>query len=232
MVELPVKSRKVKYEPDSYDSDLIKLVPAYSSLSESLQVLLSNLTKLMSIDSVLDLGTGTGRLIFECHQAGISAQFTGVDFDSEMLAFAVERASSIEEVDFIKGDILNDVLWTSRFGKSQFSLIISGLTFHHFDQSEKEWLYQQIHESLVDGGVFLNQDMFCASTCELSDFYLQEELAFMRENKVGKEWIDHYTSHDTLNDVSKEFQLLMSCGFQQVDCHFRHLQNGIIVAYK
>ena len=106
---------------------------------------------------ILDIATGTGdlaiELSMELERSGISAQVTGMDFNSAMLAFAGPKAGKAgADVKFEFGDALR-----MKYKDSTFDVLTSGFALRNFDDLDR--FAKESHRILKRGGSFVFVDM-------------------------------------------------------------------------
>ena len=90
-------------------------------------------------DTVLDIGIGTGNLAQNFVEAGCTV--FGIDFSARMLEKASEQVPSTT---LVQTDILAEQ-WPSELDR-KFDIIVSGYTFHEFNDAAKVQLLQRLFE--------------------------------------------------------------------------------------
>jgi cyclopropane fatty-acyl-phospholipid synthase-like methyltransferase len=113
--------------------------------------------------NILDVGSGLGFLSNIAANYFVNAKITGIDnFDNESLkGSSIEKARHNMEilnlssrVEFINMDILNP-----ESIEGNFDLAVSNLVIHNIG-TKRFRAYNNIHDLLKDGGIFLNGDIF------------------------------------------------------------------------
>ena len=108
---------------------------------------------------VLDLGAGTGLLSAFVARAFPHARVTLVDASPEMLGVARRRfADETERFEFRIVDYAREPL------PGEYEAVVSALSIHHLDGTEKRKLFRKIYEVLCGGGAFVNADQVLGST--------------------------------------------------------------------
>ena len=79
------------------------------------------------------------------------------DFAEEMLSVAKKRFENVPNVKYEISD------YSKKLPKGTSDLVLSALSIHHLEHGQKKVLFKIIHESLSDGGTFVNYDQFCAA---------------------------------------------------------------------
>jgi len=128
-----------------------------------------------SKSSILVLGCGSGleieRIKFPCH-------VVGVDISEKMLG--VLKRKKLHE-----GVRLTTVCASfldMNMGENNYDVVLSCYAMHHFNNMQKQTIYNKIFACLKEGGVFINGD-FIASCPEEEERYLEEaEQIYQREN--------------------------------------------------
>lgn len=107
--------------------------------------------------SFLDLGCGTGVFAEEFFNLFPSINGTMLDGSSYMLKIARQR---------FMGKRLNKTFINERFEEIDWSnigeidVVFSALAIHHIEDHEKWKLFQNIHHTIAEGGVFILFDQF------------------------------------------------------------------------
>ena len=169
---------------------------------------------------VLDLGAGTGLLSAMVAERFPRSRVTLVDLSVGMLRVARRRFS-----DEFTGE-------TGRFGfrnmdfarkplPGGFDLVVSALAIHHLTHGDKRELFEKIHDSLTDGGYFVNVDQISGATTEEEAEYAEWWLRRVREAGVSE---DDLTAALTRMRADKNATLkaqlgwLEGAGFEAVRC--------------
>lgn len=107
--------------------------------------------------SILDLGTGTGRLARLFLHLG--CRITAVDFSSAMLAIARQRLPGAA---LLQADLRQP--FPPALNRQTFARIVSAYVFHHFDLPEKISLLQRLSGLLEPGGWLVIADISFADS--------------------------------------------------------------------
>lgn len=131
---------------------------------------------------VLDLGAGTGLLSAMVAEEFPRARITLLDFSTEMLELARRRfASEGDRFELRVSDYAEEEL------PGRHEVILSSLSIHHLEDSGKKALFRHIHDSLPEGGVFVNGDQVLGETPEIERGYHEWWLRRVREAGVGEQ---------------------------------------------
>ncbi|MDR2196935.1 MAG: class I SAM-dependent methyltransferase [Coriobacteriales bacterium] len=177
---------------------------------------------------VLDLGAGTGLTTDFLLRRFPEAQVTLVDFSEEMLAQARARFHDRANVHYLVGD------YRSLPATGAYDVIVSGLSIHHLEHSEKQALFSRLYELLKPGGEFVNADL-ALGTDERLERLMQERLvAFLREGLSDTELQRFFESQgiDDPAPVLDQLLWLVQTGFGTVDCVYRRWIYAVFYARK
>jgi SAM-dependent methyltransferase len=154
--------------------------------------------------SILDLGSGAGRLLALVKAARPHAQFVALDFSATMLdelhrLFGGDAAVKIVAHDF---DLpLPDL--------GRFDAVVSSFAIHHVHHERKRALYAEAFHALNPGGLFANLDHVDSPTPSLHRAFLK-----------AIRWEDEDPSNKLL-DLETQLHWLREIGFDDVDCHWK-----------
>ena len=200
------KKQKVESLYDNYDNLIIKCIPNYPKI-------LQTMTDKIDSDKgkMLDIGIGTGNLEEFIFRKFPKARITGVDTSIILLNKTKLRFSN-QKFQAIQADIRNYDM-----GKNKFSKILASLAIHHFEDEEKRKLFQNIYEALSENGSFINFDMIKPET-EKELLKLKKELfQKWKDQGLTKDFIEkekeEMAERDRLVELSKQKEWLEKIGF-------------------
>jgi SAM-dependent methyltransferase len=156
--------------------------------------------------SILDLGTGDGRLLALVKQTHRETEAVALDFSPTMLEAAAKRFAGDSSVTIVAHNLDHAL---PALGK--FDAVISGLAIHHLVHERKRELYAEIHRLLNPGGVFCNLEHVASPTPRLHQDFL---------NCMGFTEVTDDPSNKLL-DVETQLGWLRDIGFVDVDCHWK-----------
>ena len=107
--------------------------------------------------TVLDIGCGGGNYSLQMLSKVPNLDCTLIDLSAKMLDTAQERVSATTTgiVETIQGDIRDVDL-----PKNHFDIILAGAVLHHLrEDSDWEFVFQKLFDSLTPGGCFLVSDL-------------------------------------------------------------------------
>jgi tRNA (cmo5U34)-methyltransferase len=142
----PVMGGQWHFDPDSYLRMVRSEVPAY----DRLQAALANATVGRAVQSVLDLGSGTGVSAEHVLRVHPGAALTGIDSSEGMLVHARRRLPGATFLVSRLEDPLPD---------GPFDLVVSSLAIHHVDHRGKVNLFRRVASALTPGGRFAFLDV-------------------------------------------------------------------------
>lgn len=210
-----------------YDANRRKFIPCFDDYYK-------NTTKLIAASirkpaRILDLGAGTGLLSYYWYRQYPSADYVLVDIADAMLQVARRRFAGVDNVQCQTGD------YAKGLPDGSFDVILSALSIHHLDDSQKVELFARVYEKLPDGGLFVNYDQFCGESELIDGWYntywqqqlldsglTEQDLALWRERRK----LDRECS------VQDEISMLQQCQFRAVQCVYSYHKFSVIAAVK
>ena len=168
--------------------------------------------------TVLDLGTGNGRLIKLIKHKIPNSRFVALDFSSYMINNLRSELNQDSSILIFQHD-MNKPL-PLKLGR--FDLVVSSLAIHHLMDSRKKNLYNEIFTILKPGVVFCNLDHVASDSYKL-------RLEFRKA--MGKRVA--YKEHERrLTKVDTQIKWLKHIGFTNVDCYWKWLEFALMIGYK
>lgn len=110
--------------------------------------------------NVLDIGCGTGRLLYRLAEQYPDISGIGIDFSPEMLRQARQRRGDRTRLIFIQGRA--DSL---RFADEQFDTVFCTFSFMHYPDPDR--VLAEVHRVLKPGGQFYLLDPLLSSACRI-----------------------------------------------------------------
>lgn len=106
---------------------------------------------------ILDLGTGSGCISISLAKNLPGAKVFAVDISEKALDVAKENANNNDvEVEFVKGDVLNESFQSSTFENGKFDIIVSNPPYVR--RSEKEQMKPNVLENEPDLALFVEDN--------------------------------------------------------------------------
>ena len=171
--------------------------------------------------SLLDLGCGTGLELERLFVKYPDMQVTGVDLSFEMLD-GLRAKYKDKNVDLICGSYF-DV----QFG-SDYDVVLSTYSLHHFNEFEKFIIYKKVFKSMKPGGIYIEGD-YTVKTDEEQALYVSELKRLKREQNLDSGNFYHY---DTPMTAENQIKLLKSAGFAGAEVVKQWESTSIITAKK
>lgn len=212
----------------SYDSLIRRAVPRYDEMLERLVDYLPS-----RATHILELGCGTGNLSLALADRYPEATLTFLDAAPEMLDVTRARLANTHSDAIARARFVRSVFEELDPGMGPFDLVTSSISLHHV--RDKESLYRNIYATVAPGGTFRFSDQLRGATPAIHELNWRRWLEFCRspancsEEEV-KSLLDHAEAHDHYTPLAEHFRLLASAGFKKLDCVWRNLIWGIIVA--
>jgi len=198
-----------------------------------------------SVNSVLDLGCGTGSLMVSVLEDFPHAISAGIDFDPAILWLAKARLKSYgSRVRLILTDLRNRT-WLKSV-PSPFDAVISATALHWLKPDELGDLYKQIAQVLRPGGIFLNADHVGSDQPEIQRAWKKHQSTILAREATpdSNDWDGFWNQYSRalgidINNIHKRvsggweggveeglpliwhFDRLRECGFTSVDCFWR-----------
>ena len=174
------------------------------------------------LETLLDLGVGTGLELAEIYRRFPGARVTGIDLCAPMLAQCAKKFAD-RELALVLGDYL-----AQDFGREAFDAAVSFETLHHLTPEEKRTLFGHILGALKPGGVYVQGDY--AAPDDDAEAALRREGDALREAQgYGAREAVHL---DTPLTAQHECELLAEAGFASAQRVWQEGSTVLIVARK
>ncbi len=180
------------------------------------------------VQSVLDLGAGTGLLSMYVKQIFPNATYRLVDIADKMMELAKIRFADCNNVIYDTRD------FSTSFPEGKFDLIISALSIHHLNENEKQSIYRNIHSRLNTKGYFINLDQFNAESASVNEIYTNIWYEFVKRIGISEVELDSWLARRALdkeNTISKSIEMIKEAGFCNVECIYQYMKFGVLVAF-
>jgi tRNA (cmo5U34)-methyltransferase len=178
-------------------------------------VLLDRVPK--TVERILDLGTGDGRLLALLKTDRPKTQSIAIDFSPTMLEAARTRFVNDQTVQIIAHN-LDEAL--PSLGK--FDAIVSSFAIHHVVHERKRSLYAEVFDLLEPGGIFCNLEHVASPNAKLHEqFRVAIGISEQPDDPSNK-----------LLDVETQLEWLRELGFEDVDCYWKWLELALLIGIK
>jgi tRNA (cmo5U34)-methyltransferase len=134
------------FDPTTYRDMVNAEIPGYLALQE----FTAKATADVVVQSILELGVGTGETAIRVLAQHPGAHLVGIDESEEMLEHARQRLPHAD----LRVSRLEDPL-----PEGQYELVVAALTVHHLDEARKADLFRRIADVLRPGGRFVLSDV-------------------------------------------------------------------------
>jgi ubiquinone/menaquinone biosynthesis C-methylase UbiE len=182
---------------------------------------------LVDVQSILDVGAGSGilsRILLERYP---QAHTVLVDFSEPMLEAARQQFSD-EQAAIFKGD-LNQPDWIKLVqAYAPFDVAVSGYAIHHLLDERKRSLYREIHELLKPGGIFVNIEHVASPSPWVESLFIESfadnlYAATAHEGYTRQQIVErlHEDDGDICASVEDQCAWLRAIGYQDVDCYMK-----------
>lgn len=211
----------------AYDVDRPKLVPSFDELYGTAMHVIPFTTDAKI--QVLDLGSGTGLFGAMIAKAFPAARLHLTDISEAMLAQARQRFEGNPCVTYSLQE------HSSLSATSEFDLVISALSIHHLEDSDKRTLFRKIYEALRPGGMFINVDQALAPTCSGEEQYERKWLEDAKANGASEFSVTQARERmreDKNALLADQLTWLEEAGFEDVDCWYKRFRFVVYGASK
>jgi tRNA (cmo5U34)-methyltransferase len=166
------------------------------------------------VGRILDLGTGSGRLLALLKVDRPGAECVAVDFSPAMLAAVRERFEGDPTVMVVAHDLEVPL---PELGT--FDAVVSSFAIHHLPHERKRALYGEAFRALRPGGVFCNLEHVSSPSPALRERFWRA---------LGSAPEDEDPSNILL-DVETQLGWLRELGYEDVDCAWKWLELALLV---
>lgn len=174
------------------------------------------------VETLLDLGCGTGLELDAVYRRFPGARVTGIDLCRPMLDVCAEKYAQKKPV-LLCGDYVEH-----NWEPDAFDAAISFETLHHLTEAEKRTLYRNVCRALRPGGRYVQGDYAAADARE--EAALRSELAALTQN--GEAAGGGRVHFDTPFTPQHDCALLREAGFLSAEAVWREGNTVLIVAVK
>ncbi len=168
---------------------------------------------------ILDLGAGTGLLTKYLFERYPESEFTLIDISEGMLKLAKNRFEGYKNFKYIVDDYLEHEF------NDRYDIIVSSLSIHHLEDSDKKKLYKTIYNLLNSDGIFLNADQVIGSTTNIDESYQRNWIEKIEENDFSgpeKDTAIERMKFDKPATLENNLNWLRNSGFEDVDVYYKY----------
>ena len=175
-----------------------------------------------TIESLLDLGCGTGLELKSIFERFPCLAVTGIDLTEAMLDKLKEKYAG-KNISLILGSYIG-----RDFGREQYDAAVSFETMHHMSHTEKISVYTSVQRALKIGGVYIECDYMLTSQQEEDALY-SENARLRKEQHIPDGAFYHF---DIPCTIENQIKLLLQSGFQSAENVWRKGNTTMIVSKK
>lgn len=166
---------------------------------------------------ILDLGSGSGRLLALVKAAHPQAQCVALDFSSTMLEALQHNFGNDSSVSIVEHDFADKL---PKLGN--FDCIISSFAIHHVAHDRKRELYAEVFEMLTATGVFCNLEHVCSSSARAHAEFLAKLGITPEQEDPSNKLLDAHTQLCWMKEI----------GFSDVDCYWKWREFALLAGRK
>ncbi|KZX17168.1 class I SAM-dependent methyltransferase [Methanobrevibacter filiformis] len=206
-----------------YNEDIVKLIPKYNEMLESLLNSVEFNTD--SEIKVLELGSGTGILTKKIKERFPNSEIVSIDLSYNMVEKAKENLKSYGNIEFKVGDFTKIDLG------SGYDVVISSLAIHHLEANpDKIELFSRIYDSLKENGIFYNADVLLGSSeyIKYINSYIFKE--YLKINFTEEEILKIAKNREEVDYPSTLFNQLNwleRVGFRNIEVVWKYYGHGV-----
>ncbi len=214
------------WDPKTYDAARRRLVPDFDAFYGTAALIVARSTP--PSPRILDLGAGTGLLSQAVADQVTAPRLTLHDASASMLEVARVRLSAHQPQSFIGS--LQEAL-----PPGPFDAVISALSIHHLEDSEKRDLFARVFTVLAPGGVFVNADQIAGPSLWHDRLY--RDMHQMQAQSLGSdaaEWsaAEERMRVDIYATVDAQLLWLAEAGYERGDCLFKRFGFAVFAAWR
>lgn len=209
-------------EYDNFRKHAIPLMDAFYNTTIELTIGFEN-------PKILDLGAGTGILTELIYETYPDSEITLIDMSYDMLKLAKKKFKGISNFKYVEADYL-----TYDFGQ-KYDIILSSLSIHHLDDSEKQFLYKKVYDSLNDDGIFINADEVLGMTPKTEQIYKNRENNYLESQDISQEQkniIKERRKLDKPSTMIDNMSWFEEIGYRNVDVFYKYYRYFVIYGQK
>ena len=223
---LPLMVTPQVWDPKTYDAARRRLVPDFDAFYGTAAFVVARSTP--GSPRILDLGAGTGLLSQAVAERVTAPRLTLHDASASMLDVARVRLAA-HQPHFCIGS-LQDAL-----PPGPFDAVISALSIHHLQDSEKRDLFARTFAVLAPGGVLVNADQVAGPSGWHDRIYqeMHRTLAqFLGSDDAEWSSAQERMRVDIYATVDAQLRWLQEAGYERGDCFFKRFGFAVFAAWR
>ena len=219
--------RQFNMVAEEYDENRRRFIPCFDDFYSDVTKFIAS--KIRPPRRVVDLGAGTGLLSYYWYKHFKTADFLLTDIAQDMLGVAKRRFQGLDNFTYQVMD------YSKALPDIPFDTVISALSIHHLEHSEKQEQFSRIFDALPDGGIFVDHDQFCAGEPELDRWYDSYWESQLYSSGLTDHDIELWLERRRLDrecSVEQQTDMLKRCGFRTVKCIYDNRKFAVTMAVK
>lgn len=220
---------------ENFDKMLENSIPEYRTMRDLTHRIGRNFVR--ESGNVVDFGASRGEALNPFVVDGCADKYYALEISGPMVAVLKQRYQDNSRVEVLNFDLRDrNIYQYSPFTPARTCLALSIFTLQFIPIEHRQFVLRQIYKSLVPGGAFILVEKVLGNTAELDELLVSEYYKF--KNKSGYSYEDIQRKRAALEGVLVPVtmdwnrELLRSAGFNQIDCFYRNLNFGGLVAIK
>ena len=210
---------------EKYDNQRKCFIPCFEDYYiRSISILKKN-----NFTNIVDLGAGTGLLTKVIYEMFPNANYTLIDVSKDMLKIAKERFNGLKNFTFLECN------YAEKIPVENCDLICSGLSIHHLENKDKEKLYRNIYTKLIKNGYFVNLDQFVSKSEKIDNLYNTWWFDYINNSGLKEDekeaWLER-RKLDKENTIDETIKLLGKNKFENIECIYKFMKFGVVIAIK
>jgi len=209
-----------------YDSQRRMLIPCFDefySISVSVADVKTNTPK------ILDIGAGTGLFSYFLLDKYPEAKITLIDISEKMLEVARQRFSGNENIKYIVGD------YTKINLSEEFDMVVSALSIHHLEDTDKKELLRKCYSVLKPNGIFINADQVIGETPYIDNLNKKIWKESIEKSGLSKE--DIMSAYERMKldketTLKQQLEWFTEIGLKDVSCIYKYYTFAVMFGRK
>ncbi len=208
-----MSDNKAAFSSSDYDANINNVLPYYSEFHNQITdvVMAMNLTDF----NWLDLGCGTGTLVYKASRIFKNCKFTLCDISKKMLELAKDKLSNVNNIEY-KVCSNDKIDFTERF-----DVVTAVQSNHYFSKEERKTATQNVYNALKDNGIYITFENIEPATDSITELYIKRWENYMKKMGRTQEQVKSHLARRGTEvfpiTVEEHIKLLKECKFKAVD---------------